>query len=116
LINYPVGRRQLEMTSVIERTEGHYEVYEIPYGKDYVWCPECVVVECDCGERPSLTVTETTCECGADHTGLVQEELKSQAPSEETPSPEDECEEWRKHKDEYLHSEHNDQLEWEMMK
>ncbi len=104
------------MTTVIERTEGHYEVYEVPYGKDYVWSPECVVVECECGQRLSLRATETTCGCGADHTTLVQQELKSQAPSEQTPSPEDECREWRRHEDEYLRSEYNDWLEWEQIK
>ncbi len=104
------------MTTVIERTEGHYEVYEIPYGKDYVWNPGCVVVECECGERPSLTGTETTCECGADHTALIQEELKFRTSSEETPSPEDECQEWRRNQEEYLHSEYYDRLEWEQIK
>ncbi len=104
------------MTTVIERTVGHYEVREIPYGKDYVWCPECVVVECDCGERLTLTASETVCQCGADHTTLVQEELKSRPSSKQTPSPEDECRDWRRHKDEYLHSEYNEQLEWEKLK
>ena len=104
------------MTTVIERTEGHYEVYEFPYGKDYTWNPECVMVECECGERLSLTATETICECGADHTTLVQEELKSRPSREQDPCPEDECREWRKHKDEYLRSEYNEQLEWEQIK
>ena len=49
------------MTTVIERTQGHYEVQETSYGKAYVWCPECVVVECDCGERPILTASQSTC-------------------------------------------------------
>ncbi len=101
------------MTTVIERIKGHYEVREIPYGKDYVWCPECVVVECDCGERLSLTTSETSCKCGADHTALIQRELEAQPPSEESPSPEDECREWSTKQKEYLHSEYYDRLEWE---
>lgn len=104
------------MTTVVERIEGHYEVNEVPYGRDYSWYPECVVVECVCGKRVSLTATETICQCGADHTVLVKEELKSRPPSEEGPCPEDECREWRRHEDEYLRSEYNEQLEWEIMK
>ena len=104
------------MATIIRHTEEHYEVHEIPYGRDYNWCPESVIVECDCGERLSLTATETTCTCGADHTALVQEGLNSLASSEQTPSPKDECSEWRRHQEEYLRSEHNDQLEWEIMK
>ena len=104
------------MTTVIDRIEGHYEVQELPYGKDYVWNPECVVVECDCRERLTLTASETTCKCGADHTGLVQEELKSQAPSEDSPTPEDECEDWRNHEDQYPHSEQDYKREWDRMK
>ncbi len=103
------------MTTVIERTEGHYEVHEVPYGKDYVWNPEYVVVECDCGEKLSLTPTQTNCKCGSDHTALVQEELNSRASSKQTPSPEDECREWRRHEDQYLRSEYNDWLEWEQI-
>ena len=37
------------MTTVIDHVEGHYETQRMSYGKAYVWCPECVVVECDCG-------------------------------------------------------------------
>ena len=104
------------MATVIRHTEEHYEVHEIPYGKDYVWNPECVIVECDCGERLTLTASETICKCGADHRVLVQEELDSRAPGEKRPSPDDECREWRKYEDEYLRSEQNDHLEWDRMK
>jgi hypothetical protein len=37
------------MTVVVERIEGPYEVHQTPYGKSYVWSPECIVVECGCG-------------------------------------------------------------------
>ncbi len=104
------------MATFVRHTEGYYEVYKIPYGRDYCWNPECVVVECGCGERLTLTASETVCQCGADHTTLVQEELKSRPPSEENPSPEDECRDWKRHKDEYLRSEYNEQLEWERIK
>src|SRR5215207_7703546 len=94
------------MTTVIERTQGHYEVQETSYGEAYVWCPECVVVECNCGERPVLTASLSTCGCGADHAALVREELASRRSSEEVSHPlEDEYREWRKEQDEFLHSE-----------
>jgi hypothetical protein len=96
------------MTTMIECTEGHYDVQETSYGKDYVWCPEHVVVECDCGERPTLSASGTACSCGADHAALVREVLASQS----APHPGDtEYHEWRKKQDEYLVSEETYWLE-----
>jgi hypothetical protein len=87
---------------MIERTEGHYEVQKSSYGEAYVWCPECVVVECDCGERPVLSASGTICGCGTDHAALVREVLASRS----APHPWDaEYHEWRKKQDEYLVSE-----------
>jgi hypothetical protein len=101
------------MTTVIERNEGHYKVHKLPYGIDYVWCPRCVFVECDCGERLVLSASLTTCGCGADHAALVREELASRHPSEEASHPlEDEYREWRNKHDEFLHSEFYDWVEW----
>jgi hypothetical protein len=96
------------MTAVIECTEGHYEVYEIPYGKDYVWCHGCVVVECDCGERPVLSASETVCRCGTDHAALVNEMLSSQSALHPWDA---EYHEWLRKKDEYLLSEEPYELE-----
>jgi hypothetical protein len=94
------------MTTIVECTEGHYEVQKTSYGEDYVWCPEYVVVECDCGVRPVLTASETVCGCGADHLDLVREELASRQASDGTSHPWDvEYDEWRRHQDEYLLSE-----------
>ena len=60
---------------VIERTEGHYDVRKVQFGTVYRWCPESVVVECDCGERLVLHRLETTCdECCTDHADTVREE------------------------------------------
>ena len=96
------------MTTMIERTEGHYEVQKSSYGEAYVWCPECVVVECDCGERPVLSASETVCGCGTDHAALVREVLASRS----APHPWDaEYHEWRKKQDEYLVSEETYWLE-----
>jgi hypothetical protein len=101
------------MSTVIERTRGHYEVHETSYGEAYVWCPECVVLECDCGERPVLTASQSTCGCGADHAALIREELASRRSSEEVSHPwDDEYHEWRKKQEEFLHSESHYWLEW----
>jgi hypothetical protein len=43
------------MTRIIEGMEAHYETYEIPFGRIYEWLPEHIIVECDCGERITLT-------------------------------------------------------------
>ena len=69
----------------IERLEEHYEVQEVPFGRSYQWCPECIVVECDCGERLTFKVTALTdfwavCECGTDLTADIQEKLQGHPP------------------------------------
>jgi hypothetical protein len=100
------------MTTVVECIEGHYEVEETSYGRTYVWRPEHVVVECDCGERLVMRASETVCSCGADHADLVREELASRKPSDEAPHPwEAGYWEWRRKRDEYLLSEETYRLE-----
>jgi hypothetical protein len=101
------------MTTVIERIEGHYEVHELPQGRDYTWCPECVVVECECGERLLLTLSEATCRCGVDHTTVVRKELALLGSNAQAQAPwQGEHREWLAKRDEYLRSESNDLLEW----
>ncbi len=73
---------------VIEHTEGHYDVQEVQFGTVYRWCPECVVVECYCGQSPTLTHSQSTCpECGADHVAIVREELAARRVGDETIHP-----------------------------
>jgi len=73
---------------VIERTEGHYDVQEVEFGTVYRWCPECVVVECCCGESPTLTRSESTCPaCGAEHAAIIREELSARRVGDETIHP-----------------------------
>jgi hypothetical protein len=63
------------MAIILERTEGHYDVQEVEFGMVYRWCPESVVVECDCGEKLTLTGSVTICRCcGVDHAGMLREE------------------------------------------
>ena len=96
------------MTTMIERTEGHYEVQRSSYGEAYVWCPECVVVQCDCGERPVLSTSETACRCGTDHATLIRRVLVSQSASHPW---EAEYDDWRNKQGEYLLSEDTYSLE-----
>ena len=44
------------MAKVIERLDACYEVQELEFGKVYKWQPERIVLECECGQRLSLTV------------------------------------------------------------
>src|SRR5215210_8583859 len=62
------------MTRIIEDIEAHYETYEVPFGRVYEWHPEHIIVECDCGERITLTATSTpgTCRCGTDLGAIVR--------------------------------------------
>ena len=65
-----------QYAKVIECIEGHYETEKVPFGRVYRWCAECVVVECGCGERATLTSSMSTCAgCGTDHAELVREWL-----------------------------------------
>ena len=66
------GKGKVPMTKVIERAEAHYEVQDMEMGKVYRWCPTNVLVECTCGEEPTISALRTTCgECGADHAASV---------------------------------------------
>lgn len=62
------------MSKVKVRIEGHYEVREISYGKDYVWVPGHALIECDCGQVTDADANHTICSnCGADHSAVVQQ-------------------------------------------
>lgn len=63
--------------TIIEQTEGHYDVLEVPFGKVYRWCPKRLTVECGCSERLTFTASSTaTCHrCGAGYTLALREEV-----------------------------------------
>jgi hypothetical protein len=64
------------VTRIIERVEAHYEVHEMEMGTVYRWCPQNVVLQCNCGAKPTLTASKTTCSgCGADHAAITKEVL-----------------------------------------
>ena len=65
---------------VIERIAEHYDIQETDFGRIYRWCPECVVMECKCGKRKTLSRSELikancACECGTDNAASVIEEV-----------------------------------------
>jgi hypothetical protein len=74
---------------VIERIAEHYDAQEVEFGQVYRWCPGCVVVECDCGERVTLKTADlaglkvTICECRADLAAGIREESVPQLPDED---------------------------------
>lgn len=71
------------MSKVRVRIEGHYEVQEVAYGKDYVWQPGHALIECDCGQALDSDEHHAICpNCGADHTGVVREVVGRHLPDE----------------------------------
>ena len=68
--------------STIERAGGYYEVQEVEFGRVYKWRSESVAVECDCGERFTLTGPVAVCQwCGAEHAVTFREELDDRSRS-----------------------------------
>jgi hypothetical protein len=55
---------------IIERVEAHYESREVPFGKVYEWHNAYVALECDCGEKVTLSATSTTTTCSRCGTDL----------------------------------------------
>ena len=52
------------MVQILERVQAHYENREMPFGKVYAWHPASVALECECGEKVTLSATSTTTTCG----------------------------------------------------
>ncbi len=76
------------MAKVIECTEGRYKVQDVKFGRVYRWLSESLVIECECGERSTLTASTTACgECGADHAATIREELATRWSADETLHP-----------------------------
>jgi hypothetical protein len=45
------------VAKIIEYVQARYEVENVEFGKVYKWRPESVVLECECGDKPSLTAS-----------------------------------------------------------
>ena len=76
-----MGERN-DVVQLIERIAEHYDVEEVPFGRDYQWSPEQVVLECSkCGKRTAYKRSQLigseliSCECGHANTARVREEL-----------------------------------------
>jgi hypothetical protein len=68
---------------IIKRVQAYYEAREVPFGKTYEWHPAYIAIECECGEKVTLsaTSTTTTCSrCGADLGSFVHHISEREAP------------------------------------
>ena len=64
------------MVRVLECVGAHCEVQDVQRARVYRWRPATIVLECECGERTTLTSLKTACAgCGADHTHVIGEVL-----------------------------------------
>jgi hypothetical protein len=75
-------KEERQQVRVIERVAEHYDTQKVEFGRVYRCGPECVVVECDCGERMTLKRLDIiigsgfTCkECGAKVSPRIREEV-----------------------------------------
>jgi hypothetical protein len=71
------------MVQIIERVEAHYESRVMPFATVYAWHPASVALECECGEKVTLSATSTknTCSgCGADLGTFVYEIREREGP------------------------------------
>jgi hypothetical protein len=81
-------RETVPMAKVIECAKARYEVQDVEMGKVYKWRPECIVIECQCGQRLSLTASTTSCaECGTDHVLAIKEASMEGHQSDQTLHP-----------------------------
>jgi len=72
------------VVKVLECVGDHYEVQEAQRARVYKWCPATISLECECGERLTLTSSRTTCfRCGADHTDVFAEVLEKRMEEED---------------------------------
>jgi hypothetical protein len=99
------------VTQIIERVKAHYEVQAVEMGTVYIWCPESVVIECDCEQKVTTEGAEVAfCpRCGAEHTGVARELGGKPLTEEEAYRPvRREYEAWMK--DEGSHPRHSEGL------
>ena len=62
------------MARVLECVGAHCEVQDVQRARVYRWRPATIALECECGERTTLTSSNTACAgCGADHTHVIAE-------------------------------------------
>jgi len=76
------------VVKILECVGEHYECHDQPIAKVYKWCPATIALQCECGERPTLSSSRTTCAgCGADHTDVFAEVLEMRMEEDEGEHP-----------------------------
>jgi hypothetical protein len=48
---------------IIKRVQAHYEGREVPFGITYEWHPAYIAIECECGQKATLSAISTTSTC-----------------------------------------------------
>ena len=93
MVGFVLGRQSEEREGypgvrVLECLGEHYEVQDAQGDRVYRLCPATVSLECECGQRPTLTSSRTTCfRCGADHMDFIKEVLGIGIEEDEGHSP-----------------------------
>lgn len=76
------------MVTVIEHVGGAYDIQATEFGRSYRWVPDRIVVDCDCGEKATLTRDANFCPCcGTDHSRAIEEELSARRQEDELLHP-----------------------------
>src|SRR3954452_10151657 len=72
----PLREEAWQRAQIIERLEGRYEAQEVPFGVVYRWCPENLILECECGEIMMISTSSTLIcsRCGVNHTANLRAE------------------------------------------
>ena len=85
-----VIRGKETLLRIIKRVAEHYVVQESPFGRNYKWAPEQVVLECSkCAKRTThkrsqiISSEGFSCECGKSNTADIREELVIEVLDEE---------------------------------
>ena len=100
------------MSKVRVHVEGHYEVQDGPFGKDYIWLPGHALIECDCGQEIDANERQAICpNCGTDHTGVVREVVGRHLSDEVLHPWHPDYESWVAHRKRQGHASEFDELE-----
>jgi len=76
------------VVKVLECVGARYEVQDVERARVYRWHPATVTLDCECGERATLTSQKTACAgCGADHTDVIREVLETRMEEDEGEHP-----------------------------
>jgi hypothetical protein len=71
------------VTKIELSVQAHYEVEELPYGKDYRWVPARALVECDCGRTMVVDAGNAVCSgCGSDFADRIRKISERRLPDE----------------------------------